>query len=242
MQPDDTLVVVTGASSGIGRSVAEAALAAGRQVATCSRRPGPGRHLAVDLSDPSAWPGVARWLDDLVTGHAWSNVVLVHAAGTLEPIGFAGEVDPTAYAANVLLNAASPQVLGDAFLRSMGGVAATGVLLLVSSGAAHSPRAGWTSYCAGKAAVDQWARAAGLEQDQRGGRVRVLSVAPGVVETDMQAKIRATAGRDFPEVDRFVALHEAGQLRRPDDVARQLLDLVERDDVANGAVLDLRQG
>lgn len=237
------LVVVTGASSGIGRAVAEAAAARGAEVATCSRRPGPGRHLAVDLADPGAWPEVGRWLDGLVGERSWERVVLVHAAATLEPVGFAGEVDADAYAANVLLNSASPQVLGDAFLRSMARHRRSGVLLQISSGAAHSARAGWTSYGAGKAAMDQWSRAAGMEQDERGGRVRVLSVAPGVVATDMQARIRATDARDFPAVEGFRDLHASGALADPVEVARRLLDLVARAaraEVPNGAVLDLR--
>lgn len=235
-----TLVVVTGASSGIGRAVAEGAEAGGCRIATCSRRPLPGEHLAADLSDPAAWTRVAAWVDGLITGTSWSRVVLVHAAATLTPIGFAGEVDAQAYTANVLLNSAAPQVLGDAYLRSMAEVEATGVLLMVSSGAARSARAGWTSYGAGKAAMDQWTRAAGMEQDQRGGRVRVLSVAPGTVDTDMQEQIRSTPERDFPAAGQFAQLHAEGSLSNAGEVGRRLLALIDRHDLPNGLVLDLR--
>ena len=236
-----SLVVVTGASSGIGLAVAEAAQAAGHQVASCSRRPGPGHHLAVDLSDVHQWPRFAQWLEELVLDdRSWEEVLLVHAAATLEPIGFAGEVEPDAYARNVILNSATPQVVGDAFLRTMARSEGRGVLLHVSSGAAHSARAGWTSYGAGKAAMDQWTRAAGLEQEQRGRRVRVLSVAPGVVDTDMQAQIRSTPPERFPAVEGFVRLRDEGQLADPSQVGARLLEVAERQDLPNGAVLDLR--
>jgi benzil reductase ((S)-benzoin forming) len=241
VEAERTLFVVTGASSGIGSALAQEAARCGFTVASCSRRRGPGEHLAVDLGDPGEWRRFARWLEELIAGGDWGRVVLVHAAATLEPIGFAGEVDPDAYQANVLLNSAAPQVIGDAFLRAMAGSPAAGVLLQLSSGAGRTARAGWTSYGAGKAAVDHWVRHAGLEQDERGGRVRVLSVAPGVVETDMQAKIRSTRPEDFPQVDDFVALHRRGELAAPDDVARRLLALIERTDLANGAAIDLRQ-
>lgn len=242
MQPEPTLVVVTGASSGIGLAVAEAARAAGHQIASCSRRPGPGRHLAADLSQVVEWARFAQWLGELIDADPpWERVVLVHSAATLEPIGFAGEVDAGAYTANVVLNSAAPQVLGDAFLRAMARVPGRGVLLQISSGAARNARAGWTSYGAGKAAVDQWTRAAGLEQDQRGGRLRVFSVAPGVVATDMQAQIRSTDAEHFPGVEDFVRLHDEGALADPEDVGRRLLELAEREDLVNGAVLDLRQ-
>jgi benzil reductase ((S)-benzoin forming) len=68
----------------------------------------------------------------------------------------------------------------------------------------------------------------------------VLSVAPGVVATAMQEEIRRTPERDFPELQRFIELHEGGVLRETTDVARDLWGLIDRADVANGAVLDLR--
>jgi benzil reductase ((S)-benzoin forming) len=110
---------------------------------------------------------------------------------------------------------------------------------MITSGAAHSVYQGWSAYGAGKAAVDQWVRTAGAEQARRGGRVRVLAVAPGVVATAMQEQIRATPAGDFPEVARFEGLHRTGQLREPAQVATAIWALLDRD-LENGAVVDLR--
>jgi len=235
------LVIVTGGSSGIGRAVVEAVPWRDARVVDVSRRGCPGiTTWQADLADPGTWPEIGRRIEREVGAFTGEHAVLVHAAGTLEPIGFAGEVDAGAYRCNVLLNAAVPQVLGDAFLRGVGRNRARATLLMISSGAASSPYPGWTGYCAGKPAVDQWVRTAGAEQAHRGGRCRVLAVAPGVVATAMQEQIRATDARDFPEVERFVALQEEGQLRDPADVARDLWALVQREDLAPGTVLDLR--
>jgi NAD(P)-dependent dehydrogenase (short-subunit alcohol dehydrogenase family) len=174
-----------------------------------------------------------------MTSFAGERVVFFHAAGTLTPIGFAGEVEPAAYRRNVLLNSAAPQILGDAFLRAAQKTRARCDLVLISSGAAHSIYEGWTSYAAGKAAVDQWTRTAGAEQARRGGRCRVLAVAPGVVATPMQAEIRGTPSQDFPEVSRFVELERSGALREPEAAARDIWALLEGD-FKNGTVLDLR--
>ena len=91
-----------------------------------------------------------------MTGFTGERVVFFHSAGTLTPIGYAGEVDPAAYRRNVLLNSAAPQVLGDAFLRAAQKTRARCDLVFISSGAARSLYEGWTSYAAGKAAVDQY--------------------------------------------------------------------------------------
>jgi len=161
-----------------------------------------------------------------ITRFAGERVVFVHCAGTLDPIGFAGEVDPERYARQVLLNSAAPQVLGDAFLRAAR-----------ETPAPLGPSTeGWSAYGAGKAALDQWVRTAGAEQERRGGRVRLLVVAPGIVQTAMQEQIRATSPEDFPGVQRFREFAERGELRDPEDVARDLWSLLDRD-LPNGAVV-----
>jgi benzil reductase ((S)-benzoin forming) len=234
-------VIVSGASSGIGLALARSVPWPGARVIDVSRRGGPGlEHFAADLSDPAAWERVAGLFARELRGFAGARAVFVHAAGTLEPIGFAGEVDAAAYRRAVLLGAACPQVLGDAFLRAARTARAPCHLVMIGSGAAHHAYQGWSAYGAGKAAIDQWVRTVGAEQARRGDRVRVLSVAPGVVATAMQEQIRATPVAQFPEVARFVELHRSGQLRDPDEVAREIWALLDRE-LPNGAVVDLRE-
>lgn len=236
------LVFVTGGSSGIGRALIETLPFADARVVHFARRPAPGvaENHAVDLADPRAWVEVAEVFEREVEAFEGDRVVLVHAAGVLTPIGFAGEVDADAYRAHVLLNSAAPQVLGDAFLRALRESPAAATLLFVGSGASTSVYEGWSGYCAGKAAVDHWTRVVGAERDRRGGRQRVLCVAPGVVATAMQDEIRDTAERDFPAVAQFHALHRDGVLRAPHDVARELWTLALRG-LPNGSVLDVRK-
>jgi benzil reductase ((S)-benzoin forming) len=236
----ESLVFVSGGSAGIGRALIETLPYPRARVINASRRTAPrSEHLAVDLAEPAGWAALAGAFEKEIRGFAGERVVFVHAAGTLTPIRFAGEGDPAAYRRNVMLNSAAPQVLGDAFLRALSGTDAAGTLLFIGSGASTSVYEGWSGYCAGKAAVDHWTRTAGAEQARRGGRRRILCVAPGVVATTMQEEIRATPAEHFPDVERFVALYEEHQLREPAAVARELWALLERD-LAPGAVLDLR--
>lgn len=234
------LVFVTGGSSGIGRALIETLPWPGARVLNLSRRPAPGaEHVPVDLATPEGWERAAACFTQELAGFAGELAVLVQAAGTLTPIRFAGEGDAGAYRTNVLLNSAAPQILGDAFLRALRGGRARGWLLVIGSGASRSVYEGWSGYCAGKAATDHWVRTAGAEQSRRGDRCRLVCVAPGVVATPMQEEIRETAAADFPEVERFVALHRDGVLRDPLEVARELWALRDRP-LANGAVIDLR--
>ncbi len=236
-----SLIWISGASRGIGAALAGSVPWPGARVIGVSRsRPAAGvEHLAADLTDPASWPVVGESFRRELDGFSGDRVVFVHAAGTLDPVGFAGEVDAAAYEANVLLNSASPQVLGHLFLSAACGVAADRHLVMLTSGAARNVYPGWAAYGAGKAATDQWVRDVGAEQSRRGG-VNVVSIAPGVVDTAMQARIRHSHEDDFPDRQKFVDLHEGRKLASPADVARSIWSLLDRG-LANGSVVDLRE-
>jgi len=233
--------VVTGGSAGLGRALLAAAPEGSHRVDVS--RSGPpaeaDEHVRADLADPASWTRVGDHLDALVASRDWGRITLVNSAGTLEPIGFAGEVDPDRYTANVMVNAASALALGQRFLVAITASSARRELVFVSSGAAHTAYLGWSAYGAAKAAGDQWVRTVGAEQQERGG-VRVLSVAPGVLATGMQALIRDTDSGDFPRVERFRELYAAGRLTDPADAAIRFWGLLDDDEVPIGSVVDLR--
>lgn len=235
------LAIITGASSGLGRALA-GSVPFPAHVVDISRSGAADdsvEHITADLSDPGAWQGVGDAVRDLIERHAPGRAVFIHAAGTLNPIGFAGEVDSRAYTDNVLLNSAAGQVLGHLFLAAIQGRSGLFDLVMITSGAARNAYPGWSSYGAGKSALDQWVRTVGLEQKERGG-ARVSSIAPGVVATAMQRMIRETAERDFPEVDRFHALHDDGILAEPEEAARRIWALIESG-LDSGTVTDIRE-
>jgi benzil reductase ((S)-benzoin forming) len=236
----DALVWISGASGGIGSALADVAAGDGARVIDISRHGREGlEHVAADLSDPSSWLVVAEAFARELRGFGGDRVVFVHAAGTIDPIGFAGEVDAEQYNSSAILNSAAPQALGNAFLAAAKDVDARRELIMLTSGAASSVYPGWSAYGAGKAAIDQWVRDVGAEQGRRGG-VQVIAVAPGTVDTAMQAQIRATPADDFPQRDKFVGLHERGELADPNEVARTIWTLPGRG-LDNGAVVDLRE-
>jgi benzil reductase ((S)-benzoin forming) len=239
----DAVVWISGASGGIGQALIRTVPWPNARVIGISRSPAAGaEHLEADLADPSQWGVVGSSFSRELAGFDGERAVFIHAAGTLDPIGFAGEVDSGAYASNVVLNSAAAQVLGHLFLAAAlapgRAVTATRHLVILTSGAAKSVYPGWSSYGAAKAAVDQWVRNVGAEQSIRGG-VQVLAVAPGTVDTDMQAQLRASAPEDFPSRQKFVDLHAAAKLADPEAVGRDLWRLLDAG-LENGSVVDLR--
>ena len=110
-------------------------------------------------------------------------------------------------------------------------------VLHVSSGAARKPYPGWSVYCATKAALDHHARA--VQLDAVPG-LRICALAPGVIDTGMQAEIRASTSERFPLRDRFAEMQASGGLVAPAECAMHLVDFLLDEDFGREAVADLR--
>jgi benzil reductase ((S)-benzoin forming) len=234
------LIWITGATSGIGRAMADSVPWAGSRVIGIGRRPAEGlEHVQADLADPHSWSDVDEAVRRELDGFGGERVVFIHSAGTLDPIGFAADADPDKYLSNLMLNGVASQVLGRQFVSAAAGVPARRSLVMISSGAAQKTYPGWSAYGASKAAMDQWVRIVGAEQQIRGG-VKVFAVAPGVVDTPMQSEVREADPQQFPSLQRFIDLHENGLLVPPDEVASWIWKLVE-DGKENGSIVDLRE-
>jgi NAD(P)-dependent dehydrogenase (short-subunit alcohol dehydrogenase family) len=236
---DRTLIWVTGASQGIGKALIEAVPCQGARVIGVSRNPGPAPvHIAADLAYPAGWDMLEASFHRELAGFSGGRVVFLHAAATIGPIGFAGETDPRRYRASVMLNAAAPLIVGEAFLRASRHSGCRRQLVLLSSGAARRPYPGVAAYGAAKAAVDQWVRAVGNEQARR-GQVQVLAINPGRVATAIHEQLRAAGDDQLPDHPEFIRLAEEGLLSDPRDVARQLWSLLDDQDITSGQVLNL---
>ena len=115
--------------------------------------------------------------------------ILINNAGLVEPIGPIAESDPATWANNIAVNLLGVYHGIHAVLPRMQS-AGSGVIVNISSGAAHNPLEGWAAYCSAKAGVAMLTRATALEYGAQG--VRTYGFGPGVVDTDMQGRIRAS--------------------------------------------------
>lgn len=235
------LVWISGASAGLGAALAATIPFESAELIDISRRGGtPGaHHVAVDLADPDSWQVVEKDFRQRIEADNPELVVFIHNAGTLTPLGSADHVDTEQYTRNVLLNSAAAQVLGQSFLSAVSGRDSEQHLIMLSSGAASRPHEGESSYCAGKAAIDQWVRTVGLEQQRRSPGCRVISVSPGSVDTDMQAELRAASSDEVPVSGRFREMQALDNLAKPETVARTIWSLLDRD-LSSGTVLHVR--
>jgi NAD(P)-dependent dehydrogenase (short-subunit alcohol dehydrogenase family) len=251
ISPAPVRAIVTGHSRGLGAALTELllelqidVLGVGRSahptLAQRERATNPATaanfvEASLDLADPAA---IEKWLasgalHDFAQGA--QCVLLFNNAGTVDPIAPLGAQDPGAIARAVTLNVAAPLMLANALATVQAGERR---IVHLSSGAARNAYSGWSVYCATKAALDHHARAVALDAPEG---VRIGSVAPGVVDTGMQATIRATSVDHFPLRGRFEELKQTGKLTSPEDCARQLIDYALSDAFGASPTADVRE-
>ncbi|MCZ4303225.1 SDR family oxidoreductase [Zoogloeaceae bacterium G21618-S1] len=237
--------IVTGTSRGLGAAIATTLLERGIPVLGLARQPNPTltrfgvdcTQSALDLSDLAA---LTHWLsrDEMARFLADDDaVLLINNAGTVAPVGPLGMQGSAAVAQAVSLNVAAPLMLADTLVTAS--PAATDRRILhVSSGAARNAYAGWNVYCATKAALDHHARA--VVEDGVPG-LRICSLAPGVIDTDMQVQVRSSDETRFPARERFEALKRDGALVPPAVCAERLVGYLLSADFGRAPVGDLRE-
>jgi benzil reductase ((S)-benzoin forming) len=241
------LYLVTGTTQGLGAALAEriAADPANELVAIARAADGPipgGACFQVDLADGAALERACDRIEERIRGKRYAKAVLINNAGVVGPVAPLEAVDPAALERNLVVNLVAPMRLMRRFLRMTEGAAALRRVINISSGAGRRPISGWSAYCAAKAGLDMASRVVALEASARGQAVEVASLAPGVIDTGMQATVRGASQADFADVERFRRMKDEGTLRAAAEVAADILRLEAAGRLAGGdGVLDLRQ-
>jgi len=220
-----TLVVVTGASSGIGAAIAQTVPYDDARILAVSRRPGPaGEHVAADLSDPGSWPLVADRIRTAVAAPGVTSAALMHFAGVATPHGPAARAAWEEYTAAVLLNAASGPAIGQAFLAACADRGIHATVVMCSSPAAAFPMPGMSHYGAGKQALEHWTRAIAAEHAPTGACV--FAVVPFAVDTPMVRAAMQQPPDVHPVAANLRAAADRGALAAADATAREIWRLV----------------
>lgn len=217
--------VITGASRGIGAGLAQAFHEAGLNLALCARGaaavPDGDRVVSArfDVTDEAAMEAFCAQTE----ARFGAIDLWINNAGVLEPIAPLREIEAAAFRHHLDINVTGVFLGTRAYVRHLHRIGRGGVLINISSGAARNGYAGWSAYCAGKAAVDLLTESVAIEEQDIG--LRAHAVAPGVIDTAMQELIRSTSPDKFPMVDKFLAMKENDTFSSPEHVAREMLAL-----------------
>ena len=230
------LYIVTGSSRGLGAALVQQLTQADNTVIGIARKVNAAlqaEQWALDLANPL--PAAERLQAWLHANRRWDSATLVNNAALLSEPGplAASDLDDLSAALRVGLEA--PTLLSRVFLAETAGVPQRRILN-ISSGLGRRAMAGSAAYCALKAGLDHLSRALALEEPDVG----VVSLAPGVIDTDMQVQLRGADPTRFPEQTRFQGLKDGGQLQTAADTAAAIVRFLMRPDFGKTVVSDIR--
>ncbi len=250
---NETLCILTGASRGLGAALAEQLLAPGVTLLAMSRREHPGlaelasaagascEQWSVDLAEPLAAAALEAWLGAF-DAERFATATLINNAAALARVGPLETSDPEDLSRALRVGLEAPLLLAAAFLRGTQHWHAERRLLNISSGLGRYAMAGQAAYCAVKAGLDHASRAIALDAAGQARGVKVVSLAPGVVDTDMQTQLRESDPAGFPDRERFVELKLQGRLDTPAEAAAKVLRCLQSSDFGREPVADVRGG
>lgn len=244
-------IIISGSSRGLGLALAkqlatENTLLVGisrrnntELAAFCHQAGATYKHISADLGHAQGAEQAAIALQQLLAdpehaqlAHYW----LINNAGTVAPMAQSHQMqDPHAIAQALQLNIGSLMNLTATFLAHTPRRADRRILN-ISSGAGRGPVPGWGVYGATKAAVDHYTQTLAIEQPT----VQTVALAPGVVDTDMQAAIRDTHTEQFPNRDRFIQLHQNQQLASATITAEHIAHYLAHNDFGSKTIDDIR--
>jgi benzil reductase ((S)-benzoin forming) len=246
------LFIVTGVSRGLGLGIAEQLLVPGNVLLGISRQANPAlaeraraartrfEPWSQDLAQSvEAAARLEAWLGGL-DGARFATATLINNAAMLARTGPVQDVPAQELSTALRVGLEAPVMLTSAFLRATRAWPGQRRVLDISSGLGRRAMAGSAAYCAVKAGMDHHARAVALDEARLPNGAKIVSLAPGVIDTDMQVQLRSSDLTTFPDGARFRELHSGGQLSSPQDAARRVLAYLNRPDFGQNPVADVR--
>jgi len=246
------LTILTGASRGMGAAMAQLLLHPDAQVVCISR------HANAALAAQAAASGasLAQWCLDLADGATaarrlgdylqgldpttLASATLINNAGVISDLVPLHAADPSGLANALRVGLEAPMQLCAVFLGATRLWPVPRKVLNISSGLGRRAMASSAAYCAAKAGMDHFTRCMALEEALAPNGAKVCSLAPGVIDTDMQIQLRSADGDAFPDRAAFEGLHTQGQLTSPVQAAQRILQYLARADFGNEVVADVR--
>jgi len=246
------LFILTGASRGMGLAMARQLLKPGHTLLCISRKTNDTLAAQAKLAGAT----LLQWTQDLAhsadisarleqwlreqAGEGFASAVLINNAGMVSRIGPLSDADADDLQRTLSVGLEAPMQLSAAFLRATESWSAQRKVLNISSGLGRKAMASQSIYCAAKAGMDHFTRCVALEEALKPNGAAVCSLAPGVIDTDMQTQMRGADAAAFPDQGNFINLKDRGLLTSPEEAATRILAFLARPDFGSQPVADVR--
>ncbi|MDF1617660.1 (S)-benzoin forming benzil reductase [Petrocella sp. FN5] len=244
--------IITGTSKGLGEALALELLIKGHHVIGVSRSQSDKiedrvrlkndnwHHITWDISHIEKLTSLMEAVFSCIDFKQALSICLINNAGVVTPVKVIEKCEDDEIMEAFNINTMAPILMTSKFIKKLKSLEIDKHVVNISSGAGKHPYDGWSCYCSTKAAMDMFTRCVALEQKKTAFPVKIISLAPGVVDTQMQGVIRASTKEDFSNVERFIDYKEKGSLLSPEAAAKKILEVMEIEAMSQGQLLDIR--
>jgi len=169
-----------------------------------------------------------------------TSVTLINNAGII------GDIKPTGRKTNksigdvFQINSIAPTILTNQFIKQFQEIDCQKTILNISSGAGRHTINSWADYCASKSALDMFSQVVSEEQKEQKHPIHIFSVAPGIIDTEMQNKIRSAAHQDFDKLNYFKDLKNNNLLSSTKEIANEISKILVNPNQFKNTLLDVR--
>lgn len=240
----EKILIITGGNKGIGAGIAEVYHKYGYHIISISRS-----HIKklytteqyhTDLSNPTNCESILEEVFSHLSKEEATSITLVNNAGHIGHVGPIETLKGADFAYTIGVNLVAPLTLTSKFIELTKNWTCTKNIYNISSGAAVNPYESWSSYCTSKAGLDMMTRVVAKEQKDCENGANIVSIYPGIVDTEMQEEVRNTPKDKFKSIQRFIDFYEKGELASPQEVAEKIYALQEKHILKNGRIIDVR--
>lgn len=215
------LLIITGGSRGLGKSICDLADKDGWEILELSRSGEEDYSVFCDLEDLPDGIELARDMIANLQENSYEEIRVILNAGTISPIGLAKTLLNHEIRSGIDILGGTAALTGS-ILNAFEYHNCRKTIVQISSGAALTGKSGWSIYCLVKAGMENWIRAIAEEQKLEQSPFSTMIFDPGIMDTEMQEQIRRCDAQDFPTVSRFIDFKNNGDLRSPELVADRL--------------------
>lgn len=227
-------IIITGASKGLGRSLARKMTDKDKALVLIARDKKELVRLKYELENKCAqkiliypfdlnnYDKAGELMKNILSECNQSNdckITFINNAGSIHPIKTVNHLVEEDIKSNLTVNILSPIFIISKLIEFAIQNKKELKVINISSGAYKQPINSWALYCTSKAAIQMYLEVA-FSENKCNSFIKILSVDPGVMDTEMQKSIRTAESKGFDKKDEFINLYRDNKLRSTNSVAK----------------------
>ncbi|MDU0206344.1 SDR family NAD(P)-dependent oxidoreductase [Paenibacillus sp. MAH-36] len=239
--------IITGTSRGIGESIAEQLISPNHYLYCISRGKNADlvrkskniKYYEVDLNQFQQIESLMESIFNSIDFSKAVGIYLINNASIIAPVTFIDTAMISDITQNINVNLIAPILLTSLFIKNSNKYLIEKRILNISSASVKYHHPGMSLYSAAKAGLDVFSQCVGLEQNHSIAPVGVVSIWPGMIDTNLQREARNQDKSTFPSANLFQNVKDAGMLSTPEETAKQIIEFLFKTDFEHGTVVDI---